>query len=106
MGVIRNRKSKKDRQENEQKKKDKQLSTKHTNKTIHRVTRTPLKTRGELRCPGRVLILLLSTTFLWDIRNIATVWYVLFFILLLIVDDIHVVIYDKLIGIQFKKWLW
>ena len=77
-----------------------------THKTKHRVTRTPLTTRGELRCPGRVLILLLSTTFLWDIRNIATVWYALFFMLLLIVDDIHVVIYDKLIGIQFKKWLW
>jgi hypothetical protein len=29
---------------------DKQLSTKHTYKTKDRVTRTPLKTGGELRC--------------------------------------------------------
>ncbi len=29
--------------------KDKQRSTKHTHKTKYRVTRTPLKTRGELR---------------------------------------------------------
>jgi hypothetical protein len=34
--------------------KDKQRSTKHTYKTKDRVTRTPLKTRGELRCSGRV----------------------------------------------------
>jgi len=30
--------------------KDKQRPTKHTNKTKDRVTRTPLKTGGELRC--------------------------------------------------------
>ena len=30
--------------------KDKQQSTKHTHKTKDRVTRTPLKTEGELRC--------------------------------------------------------
>ena len=35
-------------------KKDKQRSTKHTYKTKNRVTRTPVKTGGELRCPGRV----------------------------------------------------
>ena len=35
-------------------KKDKQLSTKHTHKTKDRITRTPLKTGGELRCSGRV----------------------------------------------------
>ena len=35
-------------------KKDKQRSTKHTYKTKDRVTRTPLKTGGELRCSGRV----------------------------------------------------
>jgi len=29
-------------------------STKHTHKTKDRITRTPLKTWGELRCPGRV----------------------------------------------------
>ena len=34
--------------------KDKQLSTKHTYKMKDRVTRTPLKTGGELRCSGRV----------------------------------------------------
>jgi hypothetical protein len=34
--------------------KDKQRSTKHTYKTKDRVTRTPLKTGGELRYSGRV----------------------------------------------------
>jgi hypothetical protein len=34
--------------------KDKQRSTKHTYKTKDRVTRTPLKTGGELMCPWRV----------------------------------------------------
>ena len=34
--------------------KDKQRSTKHTHKTKYRVTRTPLKTGGELRRSGRV----------------------------------------------------
>jgi hypothetical protein len=34
--------------------KDKQRSTKHAYKTKDRVTRTPLKTRGELRCSGKV----------------------------------------------------
>jgi len=34
--------------------KDKQRSTKHTHKTKDRVTRTPLKTGGELWCSGRV----------------------------------------------------
>ena len=34
--------------------KDKQRSTKHTYKTKDRVTWTPLKTGGELRCSGRV----------------------------------------------------
>ena len=33
---------------------DKQRSTKHTHKTKDRVTRTPLKTWGELRRFGRV----------------------------------------------------
>jgi len=50
--VIRICKSKKDRQHNGQK--DKQRSTKHIYKTEDRVTRTPLKTVGELRCSGRV----------------------------------------------------
>ena len=34
--------------------KDKQRSTKHTHKTKDLVTRTPLKTGGELRCSERV----------------------------------------------------
>ena len=34
--------------------KDKQRYTKHTHKTKDRVTRTPLKTGGELMCSGRV----------------------------------------------------
>ena len=34
--------------------KDKQRSTRYTYKTKDRVTRTPLKTGGELRCSGRV----------------------------------------------------
>jgi hypothetical protein len=36
--------------------KDKQRSTKHTHKIKYRVTRTPLKTEGELRCSGRVVV--------------------------------------------------
>jgi hypothetical protein len=47
--IIRIRKSK-DRQCYDQNKKDNQRSTKHTHKTKDRVTRTPLKTGGELRC--------------------------------------------------------
>jgi hypothetical protein len=35
-------------------KQDKQRSTKHTNKTKDRVTRTPPKTGGELMCSGRI----------------------------------------------------
>ena len=52
--VIRICTTKKNRQRNGQT--DKQQSTKHTYKTKHRVTRTPLKTGagGELRCSGRV----------------------------------------------------
>ena len=56
-GVIRIRISKKNRQENGQKKnvqKDKQRSTKHIYKTTDRVTRIPLNTGGELMCSGRV----------------------------------------------------
>ena len=34
--------------------KDKQRSTKHTHKTKDRVTQTPLKAGGELRCSRRV----------------------------------------------------
>jgi hypothetical protein len=35
-------------------KRKKQRSTKHTHKTKDRVTRSPLKTGGELRCSGRM----------------------------------------------------
>jgi hypothetical protein len=52
-GLIRIRISK-NRQNNGQTKKDKQRSTKHTHKAKYRVTRTPLKTPGELSCSGRV----------------------------------------------------
>jgi hypothetical protein len=38
----------------EKEQKEKQRSTKHTYKTKDRVTQTPLKTGGELRCSGRV----------------------------------------------------
>jgi hypothetical protein len=47
-GVIRIRISKKNRQHNGQK--DKKWSTRYTHKTKDRVTRTQLKTGGELRC--------------------------------------------------------
>ena len=39
---------------NEKEQKDKQRSTKHTHKTKDRVTGTPLKTGGEIKCSGRV----------------------------------------------------
>jgi len=52
--VIRSRNSKKDRKHNGHKEKDNQRSTKHTQKTKYWATRTPLKTGGEFRCPGRV----------------------------------------------------
>ena len=45
-GVIRIRKSKKDRQHDDKKKKDKQRSTKHTHKIKDRVTRASIKNRG------------------------------------------------------------
>ena len=51
-GLIRIRKSKKNRQHNDQK--DKQRSTKHIYKTKDRVNRTPLKSGDELRSSGRV----------------------------------------------------
>ena len=49
--------------------KDKQQSTKHTHKTKDRVTRTPLKTGGELRCSGRVS----SSCYTSDTRRVALV---------------------------------
>jgi hypothetical protein len=56
-GVMRIRQSKKDRQYNGQKKKDKRTNNNLQNitrKTTDRVTQTQLKTAGELRCSGRV----------------------------------------------------
>jgi 4-diphosphocytidyl-2C-methyl-D-erythritol kinase len=56
-GVIRIHKSKKDRKHNGQKKKDKSTNNdlqNITHKTKDRVTRTLLKTEGELRSSGRV----------------------------------------------------
>jgi hypothetical protein len=61
--VIRIRKSKKNRQHNDQKKriqKDKQRSTKHTYKTKDRVTRTPLKTEGLKRYQREVIRIRIS----------------------------------------------
>jgi hypothetical protein len=55
--VIRIHKSKKDRQHNGQKKKYKRSNNdlqSITHKTKDRVTRTPLKTDGELGCTGKV----------------------------------------------------
>jgi len=52
-GVIRIRKSKKDKQHNSQRKSTKgkkKRSTKHTYKTKDRVTRSPLRTGGEFNC--------------------------------------------------------
>jgi hypothetical protein len=52
-------KRQKNRQHNSQKKRDKknkQRSTKHAHKTKDRVTRTSLKTRGELRCSAIFLL--------------------------------------------------
>ena len=48
---------------------DKQRSTKHTHKTRDRVTRTPLKTEGELICSGRVSSSCLTS----DIRRVNLV---------------------------------
>jgi hypothetical protein len=73
-GVIRIHKSKKNRQHNGQKKKDKQRSTKHTHKTKDRETLTPQKTGGELRCCGRVCIssAISGTRHVNLVRNLAT----------------------------------
>jgi len=57
---IRNRKSWRDRQNNDQKRKDKKTNNdlqSTTRKTKDRETRTSLWTGGELRCPGRVKFL-------------------------------------------------
>jgi len=56
-GVIISRKSKKDRQYNGQRKKDKRTNNdlqNVTHETKDRATRTPLKTGGELRCSKKV----------------------------------------------------
>jgi len=54
-GIVRIRKSMKNRQHYGQKKRDKQRSTQHTHTTKDRVTRIPLKTGGELMCSGRII---------------------------------------------------
>ena len=56
-GVIIIRQSKKNKQQHDQRNKEqkgKQRSTKHAHKTKDQLTRSPLKTGGELRCYGRV----------------------------------------------------
>jgi hypothetical protein len=59
-GVIRTRQSNQRMTDNtmvkRKRQKDKQRFTKHTQKTTDRVTRTPYKTGGELRCSGRVTV--------------------------------------------------
>ena len=58
--VIRIRISKRNRKTQwpeEKGQKDKQRSTKQTHKTIDRVTRTPLKTEGELKCSTSNLLI-------------------------------------------------
>jgi hypothetical protein len=50
--------------------KDKQRSTKHTHKTTDRVTRTSLKTGGELRFSGRVFV----ESIAGDVINISTLF--------------------------------
>ena len=52
----------------EKEQKDKQWSTKHTYKTNDRVTRTPLKPGGELRCSGREAVPA-------SINNLFSPWY-------------------------------
>ena len=55
-GVIRNRKSKKNIQYNDQKKNDKRTNNdiqNTTQKTNDRSTRIPINTGGELRCSGK-----------------------------------------------------
>ena len=87
-GVIRTRESK-DRQHNDQKKKDKQRSTRHTLKTKDRVTRTDLQIKDELRCSGMVsrscstsgtrrVNLVTNPEESHDFGTFLTVWYVCF----------------------------
>ena len=71
-GVIRIRKSKKVRQHNDQTKKDIRTNSDLQNITHqfkNRVTRTPLKTGGELRCSGKVS----SSCSTSDTRHVALV---------------------------------
>ena len=64
-GVLRIRTSK-DRQHKVKRQKDKQRSTKHTYKTKDRVTRSPLKTGGGLRCSS-----FLSKCSSYDINSLS-----------------------------------
>ena len=70
-GVIRIRKSKKDRQLNGQKKRDKQRPTKRTHKTKNRVTRTPLETGGELRFTTTLAVQHYVIKFVSDLRHVG-----------------------------------
>ena len=53
--VIRSRKSKKDRQYNDKKKRNQRTNNQTKQKTKDRQTRTPLKTGDELRCSGEII---------------------------------------------------
>jgi hypothetical protein len=68
----------KNRQHNGQKKKvqkDKQRSTKHTYKTKDRVTRNPLKTGDELRCPRRVSSLICGVSIYHEINVLCNAFF-------------------------------
>jgi len=49
-------------------KRKKQRSTKHTHKTKDRVTRTPLKASGELRCWSEAVVFVCKMQALWNIN--------------------------------------
>jgi hypothetical protein len=55
--------------------KDKQRSTKHTHKTKDRLTRTPLKTGGKLRCFGRVSRICSTRHYSILFNNKNKLWY-------------------------------
>ena len=67
---------------------DMQLSTKHTYTTKDRVTRTPLKTRGERRCSGR----LGSSCSTGDTRRANPVTSPLINIVIVFISNVHVLL--------------
>ena len=54
---------------------DKQRSTKHSNKTKGRVTRSPLKTGGELSCSGRVTVPTLPVSiYIFTMKQLSVIY--------------------------------